>query len=97
MVATSSYKDTVKKKNDIQIHTSAYGPIILRKTPITFPKILIPFGFIQNIKLLQYFILSWICYKVCLNEWYKKVRTITSTNLLISKNVQMAEKCKIDA
>jgi hypothetical protein len=36
------------------------------------------FGFIQNIKLLQihiheqYFILSWICYKVCHNEWYEK-------------------------
>jgi hypothetical protein len=34
------------------------------------------FGFIQNIKLLhihnheQYFILSWIYYKVCHNEWF---------------------------
>jgi hypothetical protein len=36
------------------------------------------FGLIQKIKLLheniheQYFILSWICYIVCHNEWYKK-------------------------
>jgi hypothetical protein len=22
----------------------------------------------------QYFILSWICYKVCHNEWYKKAQ-----------------------